>query len=60
MTKAEKKQRDNALNTLCNHCSIDRIGYRVFGQLPMVSIQKKNGCLIVEIDEQNIVNETEK
>lgn len=56
LTEEEKKERENALNTLCNYGSIDKIGYRVFGKSPLVSIEKKDGYLYVEIDEQEVVN----
>lgn len=56
LTDVEKKERETAMNMICKYGSVDKIGYRVFGKSPLVSIQKKDGYLYVEIDEQEVVS----
>ncbi len=53
LTEEDRKILDEATNVLGR---IDKIGYRVFGKSPLISIEKKDGYLYVEIDEREVVS----
>lgn len=53
LTEEDRKILDEAANIFKK---IDKIGYRVFGKSPLVSIEKKDGYLYVEIDEREVVS----
>lgn len=53
LTEEDRKILDEATNVLGR---IDKIGYRVLGKSPLVSIEKKDGYLYVEIDEREVVS----
>lgn len=55
LTEEEEKEREKALNTVCLFGKIEQIGYGAFGN-PIISIEKKDGYLYVEIDERCIEN----
>lgn len=54
LTEEEKVWRQNALDTLCNFGSLGKVGYRSFGGNPLISIEKKDGYLYIEIDEKEV------
>lgn len=51
--KEREKMRNIALNT---YKKINKIGYRVGSNFPLISIEKKDGCLYLEIDEREAVS----
>lgn len=53
LSNEDKKILDEAVNVLGK---IEKIGYRVFGKSPLVSIEKKDGYLYVEIDEREVIS----
>lgn len=53
LSDEDRKILDEAVNVLGK---INKIGYRVFGKSPLVSIEKKDGYLYVEIDEREVIS----
>ena len=53
LSNEDRKILDEAVNVLGK---IEKIGYRVFGNYPLVSIEKKDGYLYVEIDEREVIS----
>lgn len=53
LSKEDRKILDEAVNVLGK---IEKIGYRVLGQSPLVSIEKKDEYLYIEIDEREVIS----
>lgn len=50
-TDEEKKLRQKILDTLCILEKVTKIGYREFGKKPLISIEKNDKYVFIEIDE---------
>lgn len=56
-TTIPKKEREKMCNIALNtYKKINKIGYRVSSNSPLISIEKKDGCLYLEIDEREAVS----